>query len=142
MNEEHCITHLAMKSFDLRLQTFRGWEYGSEARCSAYNLAKTGFYRPNPVTDPGTTRCFACFKELDGWEEDDVPSAEHRSHSQSCMFLQMEEKDWKQMTVKDYILFKLYIEKNMLERNGEKALEKRREEFANLCKMYLPVLDI
>ena len=47
-------------------------------------LARAGFYfNPHPST-PDNVRCFLCHKELDGWEPDDDPLAEHLKHSSGC----------------------------------------------------------
>ena len=36
-------------------------------------LADAGFYHIPSDQSPDATRCFACYKELDGWEPDDDP---------------------------------------------------------------------
>ena len=46
-------------------------------------------------------RCFVCFKELDGWEPDDDPMKEHKSHSAKCAFLKL--KNPNNLTVKQFL---------------------------------------
>ena len=104
--------HLSMINFEKRLDSLKNWSYRDDVPCSALNLAKTGFYCPDPVNNPDSTKCFCCCKELEGWEEDDDPSKEHRSHSVGCTFLKFQEKDWKSLSLKEYIVLKTSISKN------------------------------
>ncbi|KAI9706140.1 MAG: hypothetical protein M1836_005546 [Candelina mexicana] len=51
---------------------------------SPAQLAKAGFfYRPTAST-PDNVSCFLCQKNLDGWEENDIPASEHLHHSPDC----------------------------------------------------------
>ncbi|KAI9719728.1 MAG: hypothetical protein M1812_003216 [Candelaria pacifica] len=51
---------------------------------SPAHLAKAGFfYRPTAST-PDNVSCFLCQKNLDGWEENDIPASEHLHHSPEC----------------------------------------------------------
>jgi hypothetical protein len=53
---------------------------------SAEDLAFAGFvWRPTSAS-PDNVQCWACNCQLDGWEEADVPTYEHLTHSPSCGF--------------------------------------------------------
>ena len=47
-------------------------------------LAKAGFYYKPTSTNPDNATCYLCHCNLDGWEEEDDPIAEHLKHSPSC----------------------------------------------------------
>lgn len=36
-------------------------------------MAEAGFFRSSTDRDADITRCFVCFKELEGWEPEDSP---------------------------------------------------------------------
>ncbi|VEL08150.1 unnamed protein product [Protopolystoma xenopodis] len=86
--------------YESRLATFDSWVYDGSANCTREKLAKAGFYWI-PSKEKDCVRCFMCSKELDGWEPDDDPMAEHRSHSSECPFLSM--KPFEDMTVEEAI---------------------------------------
>lgn len=47
-------------------------------------LARAGFvFQPRP-SNPDNVSCFLCHKDLDGWEDDDEPLAEHLKHAPDC----------------------------------------------------------
>ncbi|KAH7396609.1 hypothetical protein DE146DRAFT_614117 [Phaeosphaeria sp. MPI-PUGE-AT-0046c] len=53
---------------------------------SSEELAHAGFvWKPTSVS-PDNVQCWACGCSLDGWEETDVPSFEHLTHSPHCGF--------------------------------------------------------
>ena len=68
-------------------------------------MAEAGFYYIGTDSSPDAVCCVVCLTELEGWEEDDDPLKEHKSHSASsaCPFLKI--KDPYQLTVGD--VFKL-----------------------------------
>lgn len=47
-------------------------------------LAKAGFFYKPTSTNPDNATCYLCLCNLDGWEEDDDPVAEHLKHSPAC----------------------------------------------------------
>ncbi|KAK7111453.1 hypothetical protein V1264_011080 [Littorina saxatilis] len=69
-----------------RLKSFKDWPF-EDANCNAEKLADAGFYHIPSDQSPDATRCFACYKELDGWEPEDDPWSEHKKHSAQCPFL-------------------------------------------------------
>ena len=91
-----------MHSYDNRLQSFQDWPFKKRSKCVAEKMAKAGFYH-TPTTDyPDCVTCFACMKELDGWEQNDDPFQEHQKHSSSCPFIKLG-KDEDHMTFEDII---------------------------------------
>ncbi|KAL8583292.1 hypothetical protein ACOMHN_043069 [Nucella lapillus] len=73
---------------DHRLKSFKNWPF-EDGDCCADKLAEAGFYHIPTDQSPDATRCFACYKELDGWEPNDDPWSEHKKHSPACPFLKM-----------------------------------------------------
>lgn len=58
-------------------------------RPAAKTLAAAGLYY-NPSEDhPDNVTCYLCAKDLDGWESDDDPSAEHVKHCPDCGWAQV-----------------------------------------------------
>jgi hypothetical protein len=53
---------------------------------SAEDLAFAGFVWKPTSASPDNVQCWACNCQLDGWEEADVPTYEHLTHSPSCGF--------------------------------------------------------
>jgi hypothetical protein len=51
---------------------------------SPAELALAGFYYKPTVDAPDNTICHMCERQLDGWEEEDDPVAEHLKHSDKC----------------------------------------------------------
>lgn len=48
------------------------------------DLALAGFYYRPSIEAPDNTICYMCERQLDGWEEEDDPVAEHLKHSETC----------------------------------------------------------
>merc|ERR1712136_195827 len=86
-----------------RLATFKDWPFDSEdgAKCTSEKMAKAGWYHPGSNNEPDLARCFVCLKELDGWEPEDDPMKEHKSHSSKCAFLKI--KNPNNLTVKQFL---------------------------------------
>eukprot|EP00041_Stephanoeca_diplocostata_P006487 m.87069 g.87069 ORF g.87069 m.87069 type:complete len:291 (+) comp16389_c0_seq1:128-1000(+) len=71
---------------DNRLKTFKFWPHKKYA-AKAKDFARAGWVHV-PVSDAwDMVRCFTCEKHLDGWEKDDDPMEEHKSHCASCPFI-------------------------------------------------------
>ncbi|OWR42898.1 apoptosis inhibitor survivin [Danaus plexippus plexippus] len=57
-------------------------------------MAEAGFYSvATGEDDADAAKCFLCGKELDGWEADDDPWGEHKSHAAKCAFVQLGKKE-------------------------------------------------
>jgi hypothetical protein len=95
----------SMASYQARLATFEGAATTKSRRSSsrskkapkakaawplsapsAQDLAYSGFVWRPTSTSPDNVQCWACNCQLDGWEEEDVPTYEHLTHSPSCGF--------------------------------------------------------
>ena len=81
---------IPMLNFKERLQTFKKWKFPENANCSARKLAEAGFYFCGP-RNSDVVKCFLCNKELDCWEKDDEPWAEHLKHRATCYYAQKKE---------------------------------------------------
>ena len=108
-----------MFMYEKRLETFKNWPFDTlkDANCTAQRLAHSGFFRPNPEEEPDNTRCFMCYKELEGWEVTDDPDTEHLNHSSNCSFLSLIERNAVKMTMQRFIelQYKRQIHAVMLE---------------------------
>ncbi|CAJ0591209.1 unnamed protein product [Cylicocyclus nassatus] len=86
-----------------RKATFKNWCFDKDNyQCSSDALAKAGFYFTGSRYEPAAATCAFCYKEMI-FEENDDPWLEHRSHSKTCNFVELnkrEEKDW---TVNDFM---------------------------------------
>ncbi|KAJ1350442.1 hypothetical protein KIN20_006232 [Parelaphostrongylus tenuis] len=86
-----------------RKATFVDWCFDKDgARCSSDALARAGFVYSGRRTEPATAICVFCFKEMI-FEKEDDPWEEHRSHAQSCSFVELKKLDEKDWTVRDLI---------------------------------------
>ena len=125
----------SMFLYDNRLNTFKDWPFLEKngAKCTEDRLAYSGFYRPNPESEPDLTRCFMCYKELEGWEITDDPEIEHANHSKNCPFLSIKIRDTKKMTTKEFIKFMYTIQIQEMQHlavvEKKKLMEKVEENF-------------
>ena len=62
-----------------------------------------------------------CFKELDGWEPDDDPMKEHKSHSSKCAFLKL--KNTNNLTVKQFFELEKTRQVNKMKLQAKQDLE-------------------
>ncbi|XP_011435625.2 baculoviral IAP repeat-containing protein 5 [Magallana gigas] len=85
-----------------RLKTFKSWPLGFDCNCTPNKLAAAGFFHCPTEDEPDAVRCFFCMKELDGWEPNDDPWAEHQSHSPKCPFLIIGKKAMESWTVAEF----------------------------------------
>lgn len=100
--EDNFPVEFSMHCYSNRLQSFKNWPFKKRSKCVAEKMAKAGFYH-TPTTDyPDCVTCYACMKELDGWEQNDDPLKEHQKHSSGCPFIKLA-KDEDHMTFEDII---------------------------------------
>ncbi|KAK5850616.1 hypothetical protein PBY51_001480 [Eleginops maclovinus] len=97
-----------MYFYQNRLETFEGWPFEENCSCTPENMAKAGFIHTPSENSPDIAMCFFCLKELEGWEPDDDPEKEHRSHSAACQFIVLK-KNVEELTVEEF--FKLQKER-------------------------------
>ncbi|XP_056153780.1 baculoviral IAP repeat-containing protein 5a [Lampris incognitus] len=98
-----------MYFYENRLKTFVGWPFNEGCCCTPENMAKAGFIHTPSDNSPDTATCFFCLKELEGWEPEDDPIKEHKSHSSVCHFIKLKKKV-ENLTVEEFL--KLHKEKH------------------------------
>ncbi|XP_020618423.1 baculoviral IAP repeat-containing protein 5-like [Orbicella faveolata] len=120
-----------MNQFKNRLETFKDWPFTEEtgSSCTARKMAEAGFFHSSNDRDPDIARCFVCFKELEGWEPEDNPLEEHRTHSPKCEFLSLnkKEEDW---TVEDFLELETKRQINRM----QKIIELKVKEYKELAQ--------
>lgn len=94
-----------------RIKTFKKWPFTDKNKCNIRNMAEAGFYSvATGEDDADAAKCFLCGKELDGWEADDDPWGEHKSHAAKCAFVQLGKKEDELLVRTFYfILFIVYF---------------------------------
>ncbi|TGZ69049.1 hypothetical protein CRM22_003952 [Opisthorchis felineus] len=107
-------------SFDFRLKTFSCWPFDKKCNCTADRMARSGFFHPKNSSED-LAQCFVCFKELDGWEPDDDPEKEHKSHAPNCPFLTS--KPYEEMTAREGLHMDIIRYANYLHWHKEKSVE-------------------
>uniref|UniRef100_A0A1I7XNI9 Inhibitor of Apoptosis domain protein n=1 Tax=Heterorhabditis bacteriophora TaxID=37862 RepID=A0A1I7XNI9_HETBA len=86
-----------------RLATFKKWCYDKEdTPCSSEKLARAGFYFSGTRADPSAATCAFCKKEMI-FDATDDPWAEHKSHSEHCVFVELNKLDETEWTVRDFL---------------------------------------
>uniref|UniRef100_A0A0K0EI85 Baculoviral IAP repeat-containing protein 2 n=1 Tax=Strongyloides stercoralis TaxID=6248 RepID=A0A0K0EI85_STRER len=88
-----------------RLKTFKSWPFDNvkNAKCTSYELAKSGFYMTSNEENAPSAKCMCCLKDLT-WEEEDIPLNEHLRIMPHCRLAKIiSEKKEIDMTVKDTI---------------------------------------
>lgn len=56
-----------------RSKTFASWPFKESDKCNSECMAAAGFYVIGNSNEPDLVECFICGKQLDGWEQNDVP---------------------------------------------------------------------
>ena len=104
-----------------RLMTFKNWPFDEGSSCTPQKMAEAGFYCCGSVSEPDLVRCFFCRKELDGWDPEDDPWAEHVGHAKGkCGFVNLGKKS-DELTVQD--MYNLLLQ-NRIEMFKKEAGEK------------------
>uniref|UniRef100_A0A8C1FZX9 Baculoviral IAP repeat containing 5a n=1 Tax=Cyprinus carpio TaxID=7962 RepID=A0A8C1FZX9_CYPCA len=91
-----------MYFYENRLQTFVGWPFEEGCICTPENMAKAGFIHTPSDNSPDIAQCFFCLKELEGWEPEDDPEKEHKTHSPTCDFILLK-KTVDSLTVEEFL---------------------------------------
>ncbi|XP_013146789.1 PREDICTED: baculoviral IAP repeat-containing protein 5 [Papilio polytes] len=111
-----------------REKTFKNWPFSDKKKCNVRNMAEAGFYSVATGTDDvDAAKCFLCGKELDGWEADDDPWAEHKSHAGKCAFVQLGKNENDLLLSEFLSVVKQYMI-NEIKRMSEVAKEKVDEK--------------
>ncbi|CAK8690040.1 unnamed protein product [Clavelina lepadiformis] len=119
------VDQASMFLYTNRFKTFDGWPYTKDdgAKCTAEKLSHSGFFRPNPDSDPDLVRCFVCHKDLEGWEPNDEPESEHKSHSSKCPFLKLKNRNMNDMKMKDFVKLRYNEAIYLISVSGKKAVD-------------------
>ncbi|CAH8863877.1 unnamed protein product [Trichobilharzia szidati] len=139
MTDRLSIDTYRLSSYAYRLDTFNNWIYDGRSKCTAEKLARSGFYRPR--ADLNAAQCFVCLKELEGWEPDDDPDKEHRTHSPKCPFLTS--KQYEEMTVEeglkmDVERYCIHVNKLIAEHSDIHMLKKTFKKFSEALLSRIP----
>lgn len=73
-----------LQFYNNRLKTFDTWSL--QIRPDKYQLSSAGFFYTGRSD---IVECFSCALRLQAWTKEDDPLKEHKSHSVSCLFLDM-----------------------------------------------------
>ncbi|XP_014245253.1 baculoviral IAP repeat-containing protein 5.2-B [Cimex lectularius] len=105
-----------LASFNGRYRTFnKKWTYTGSL--SAVNMAVAGFYY---MGKDDCVKCYYCEKELEGWENDDDPYDEHRTHQPKCPYILMYSSPPKKILLHE--MFELEVQSMLFK------MEKRHQE--------------
>ncbi|XP_061762635.1 baculoviral IAP repeat-containing protein 5-like [Nerophis ophidion] len=118
--------NLKMYFYENRLKTFEGWPFKEDCSCTPENMAKAGFIHTPADNSPDLAMCFFCLKELEGWEPDDDPDKEHKSHSPTCHFIALKKRE-EEMTVEEFLKIHREKQKNIIRKQCDEALKKFAE---------------
>ncbi|RVE59418.1 hypothetical protein OJAV_G00188240 [Oryzias javanicus] len=135
-NEEDVKMYL----FENRLKTFENWPFDEDCTCTPENMARAGFVHTPSDNSPDIAMCFFCLKELEGWEPDDDPQKEHKSHSPSCSFISLTKKV-EDLTVEEFVKLQKERDKILTRKRCNEAITKfeeaakvRREEIIKTAR--------
>ncbi|XP_010904340.1 baculoviral IAP repeat-containing protein 5a [Esox lucius] len=118
--------HTKMYIYENRLKTYVGWPFEEGCVCTPENMAKAGFIHTPTENSPDIAMCFFCLKELEGWEPEDDPEKEHKSHSPSCNFICLK-KGVTDLTVEDFIKLQKEKQKFHIKKAGKEDITKFEE---------------
>ncbi|CAL1599084.1 unnamed protein product [Knipowitschia caucasica] len=115
-----------MYFYENRVKTFEGWPFDEDCACTPENMAKAGFIHTPSENSPDIAMCFFCLKELEGWEPEDVPEKEHKSHSPSCHFIALKKK-MEELTLEEFFKLQKERRKNIISKTWNEAINKFEE---------------
>uniref|UniRef100_A0A1A8BFK8 Baculoviral IAP repeat-containing 5a n=2 Tax=Nothobranchius TaxID=28779 RepID=A0A1A8BFK8_NOTKA len=130
---------IKMYFFENRLKTFDGWPFDKDCACTPENMARAGFVHTPSDNSPDVATCFFCLKELEGWEPEDDPEKEHKSHSPSCHFIALK-KRVEELTTEEFLKLQKEKQKFLVTKTGkeaialfERAAKQKREEILRMA---------
>ncbi|XP_062840741.1 baculoviral IAP repeat-containing protein 5-like [Trichomycterus rosablanca] len=112
--------------FENRIATYSGWPFDEDCACTSENMAKAGFIHTPTDNSPDVAQCFFCFKELEGWEPQDDPVKEHKSHSPACNFILLK-KTVDELTVEEILKLQKERQKFHIKKTCKQVIEKFEE---------------
>ncbi|KAI8512266.1 baculoviral IAP repeat-containing protein 5-like [Branchiostoma floridae x Branchiostoma belcheri] len=124
----------SMNSENNRLSTFKDWPFDDNCQCVPSKMAAAGFYHIPTDQQPDLVRCFVCYKELEGWEPDDDPWAEHRRHQPNCDLLKImkNHKSLDEITVKEFLDLECKRQQNRTKAQIEERVKEFRQQAARV----------
>ncbi|KAK2829278.1 hypothetical protein Q7C36_017268 [Tachysurus vachellii] len=117
---------LKMYFYENRKATYSGWPFDEDCACTSENMAKAGFIHTPSENSPDVAQCFFCYKELEGWEPDDDPLKEHKSHSPACNFILLKHAV-EELTVEEILKLQKERQKFYIKKSCKQAIEKFEE---------------
>ncbi|KAG7166974.1 baculoviral IAP repeat-containing protein 5-like [Homarus americanus] len=127
---------VGMRSLEKRLKSFKKWPFDNEMGNNKEKMAEAGFYFIGSKREPDLVRCFMCLKELDGWEEEDVPWQEHEKHAPYCQFVQLNKPE------SEITFLELHqLEMHQVINVTNKLLAKKIGEFKKQCQKTRETLE-
>ncbi|XP_026886167.1 baculoviral IAP repeat-containing protein 5b [Electrophorus electricus] len=129
-----------MYNYERRLQSFSDWPFREDCQCTPELMAKAGFVHCPSENEPDVACCFYCLKELEGWEPQDAPWAEHAKRSPDCAFLQM--KSYDELTAIEFFRLEHGRIRNYLRKMAHMKIARFRDEVENTIKSLQIFLDI
>ncbi|CAG2183414.1 unnamed protein product [Oppiella nova] len=118
-----------MISEENRLKSFMDWPFSS-GQCTRHTVSASGFYHCNMSGERDGVRCFCCFKELDGWDETDVPLVEHKRNN-NCYFANLG-KSQSKLTIKEFLKVMEEREVNLMNKRIEAMIEMEKKTATDL----------
>ncbi|XP_053722676.1 baculoviral IAP repeat-containing protein 5a [Synchiropus splendidus] len=112
--------------YENRLKTFQDWPFNEDCVCTPEKMAKSGFIHKPLDNSPDVAMCFFCLKELEGWEPEDDPQKEHRSHSSGCGFLNLK-KNVEDLTVEEILKLQKERLKNIVTKSCKEGINKFKD---------------
>ncbi|XP_078258021.1 baculoviral IAP repeat-containing protein 5a [Rhinoraja longicauda] len=113
--------------FQERLDTFKNWPFLAGCGCTPENMAAAGFIHTPSENSPDVAQCFYCFKELEGWEPEDVPLVEHKNHSRKCAFIALKKKI-EHLTTEEFMKLDKERVKNIMRKQVAESIESFKKE--------------
>jgi len=118
-----------------RLATFKDWPFKPPQKCTKEKVAAAGFHFVGNRREKDLVQCVVCFKQLDGWEEDDDPWEEHSRRVQ-CPFIALNkrEEDITLMELADLVI-------QRLQHQTKKAFDDAMSSYDSLFDEYDQAID-
>ncbi|XP_069615992.1 baculoviral IAP repeat-containing protein 5.1-like [Ranitomeya imitator] len=116
-----------MYDYNKRLSTFTDWPFTENCKCTPENMAKAGFVHCPTENEPDVACCFFCLKELEGWEPDDDPLAEHSKRCVTCGFLSLT-KTIDDLTMEEFLRLEVFRIKTFYRKFSTVVTEYLNEE--------------
>jgi len=128
-------TEFKMNRMENRINSFKDWPFDNDiSSCTSKKMAIAGFFHTPSETQLDLVKCFVCLKELDGWEPEDDPWSEHKSHAPKCPLIKLnkKEEDWK---VEDIIKMEVHRQRAIVQTFLQQEIDTFKNDAADLRKV-------